>query len=82
MDEAGTQVYRAYMLRLRRTDGTHPAWLASLQEVATGERYTFPSLDEMLVWLKEQIGERAEAQGTQRRSETGDAPRPGPMVNE
>jgi hypothetical protein len=62
MDEAGTQVYRAYMLRLRRTDGEHPAWRASLQEVATGERYTFPSLDEMLVWLKEQTGEGATGQ--------------------
>ena len=46
--------YRAYLLRLRRTDGTYPTWRASLDEVATGERHTFALLDEMFAWLREE----------------------------
>jgi hypothetical protein len=57
MGDTITNGYRAYMLRLRRTDGAQPAWRASLDEVATGERYVFATLDEMLAWLREETGE-------------------------
>ncbi len=44
--------YRAYMLRLRRTDGVHARWLASLDEVSTGERHTFASMEELVAYLR------------------------------
>lgn len=62
MDGALGQPYRAYMLRLRRTGDDHPVWRASLEEVVSGELTVFPSLDAMLVWLKEQIRENAAGQ--------------------
>lgn len=49
--------YRAYLLRLRRTGGIRPAWRASLEEVPTGERHSFGSLDEMADYLRAEIGE-------------------------
>jgi hypothetical protein len=46
--------YRAYMLRLRRAGGDQPTWRASLDEIATGERYVFTTVDELLTWLREE----------------------------
>jgi hypothetical protein len=66
MDEAVKQGYRAYMLRLRRTDGAHSAWRATLEEPTTGERHAFASLDEMTTWLREQTSEGAGNQAGQR----------------
>lgn len=54
MEEPG---YRAYLLRLRCTGDTRPAWRASLKVVATGVRHTFGSLDEMATFLRAEIGE-------------------------
>ncbi|NLD42268.1 MAG: hypothetical protein GX657_02110 [Chloroflexi bacterium] len=60
MDETGTRGYLAYMLRLRRTDGAHPAWRPSLEAVATGERHVFSTLEEMTDWLRAEVGEAAD----------------------
>jgi hypothetical protein len=49
------------MLRLRYADGAHARWRASLDEVATGERHTFPSLDELVAFLRGQLQSPPEA---------------------
>lgn len=66
MDDTGTRGYLAYMLRLRRTDGAHPAWRPSLEAVATGERHVFGTLDEMAEWLREQTGEAIETRDSKK----------------
>lgn len=70
MDDTGTRGYLAYMLRLRRTDGAHPAWRPSLEAVATGERHVFGTLDEMAEWLRAKVGEE-KARGSDDEEKTG-----------
>lgn len=69
MGDAAGSGYRAYMLRLRRTADAQPAWRASLEEVASGERYTFLSLDALLAWLRERTGEKIESLDSQKEEE-------------
>ena len=46
----------AYLLRLWRVDnGTEAIWRASLQDVRTGERLSFPGLDQALAYLRQQL---------------------------
>ena len=46
--------YMAYLLRLwRARDGERPGWRASLENVRTGERRGFRSVEELLAFIKE-----------------------------
>lgn len=52
--------YLAYMLRLWQVKGEGKLlWRASLEDVRTGERRGFASLEELLTYLREETG-RAE----------------------
>ena len=54
----------AYLLRLWRiTDGDEQVWRASLQDVRTGERLGFPSLDDAVGYVRAQIGAQSNAAG-------------------
>jgi hypothetical protein len=47
--------YRAYLLRLWRTDASDAAvWRASLEDSRTGERIGFASLEQLFAFLMEQ----------------------------
>jgi hypothetical protein len=46
--------YRSYLLRLWQTgDEGEIAWRAALEDVQTGERLGFPSLDALVAYLRE-----------------------------
>lgn len=50
--------YLSFLLRLWRSEpGKNAEWRASLQDTRTGQRIGFPSLDEMIVYLKGKMGE-------------------------
>ena len=48
--------YRAYLLRVWQVlgDDEVPAWRASLEDVQTGERHGFGSLEQLLAFLLEE----------------------------
>ena len=49
------QVYFSYLLRLWKAGtGQGAAWRASLEEIPTGERRDFASLDDLVGYLREQ----------------------------
>jgi len=49
--------YLAYMLRLWQAKGEgEPLWRASLEDVRTGERRGFASLEELFAYLKDETG--------------------------
>ena len=58
-DEPGR--YLAYMLRLWQVDGELPVWRASLEDVRTGEKYGFGSLELLFRFLTEQVRSKPEA---------------------
>jgi hypothetical protein len=47
--------YRAYLLRLWRVQDDVEKWRAQLEEVGTGERHGFGSMEELIAFL-EQLG--------------------------
>jgi len=52
--DAGSAVYRSYLLRLWRDDAAGAPWRAMLESVtAHGERYHFPSLHCMFAFLED-----------------------------
>jgi len=54
----GERNYLAYLLRLWRTGpGKSAEWRASLQDPHTGQRIEFASLDDVVVFLKQWMGE-------------------------
>jgi hypothetical protein len=56
--------YVSYILRLWRERGGQMSWWrASLQDPRTGERVGFAHLDELVVFLREQIGLVQPAEG-------------------
>jgi hypothetical protein len=69
MDRVVGQSYRAFMLRLRRSEGVPPKWPVTLEEVANGQKYALGSLDETVAWLREAIGEPVQGSETRYRSE-------------
>ena len=53
--------YRTYVLRLWRMRGAGAAgWRASLASPDTGQRHGFSSLDDLLVFLRQETGGRSE----------------------
>jgi hypothetical protein len=51
-------LYRSYLIRLwRRGAERAPAWTVALEDVRTGERRGFASLEEALSFLGAQLGE-------------------------
>ena len=58
--------YRAYMLRLWQVQTDRGlSWRASLQEVATGGRRAFASLDGLIAYLREQTTATPPAEGAE-----------------
>ena len=57
--------YVSHLLRLWRGSGAKAVWRASLENVFTGERVSFASLDELFDFLRGQTGEGANARGVQ-----------------
>jgi hypothetical protein len=54
--------YASYLLRLRCVStGGGRTWTASLQSTATGEDRSFPSLDALAQFLKEQLAEEEQS---------------------
>ena len=52
------QDYLAYLLRLWRAGlGESAVWRASLQDPLTGQRMGFASLDDVVAFLKQKMGE-------------------------
>jgi len=67
----GERDYQAYLLRLWRAgSGESARWHASLQEAHKGQRMEFASLDDLVAFLKQRMGE--EKPGTVEKTE-GDA---------
>ena len=52
-----TDVYRAYMLRMWRTEEDGHNWRALLEEVETGKRHGFANLEELFEFLESLGGE-------------------------
>ena len=53
--------YIAYLLRLwREKGGVSTRWRASLQDPHSGERIGFASLEELIVYLRREMGELLE----------------------
>lgn len=48
--------YISYLLRIWRSNGDETAWRASLQNPHTGERIGFAGIDELCIFLRQQIG--------------------------
>ena len=66
------QVYFSYLLRLWQVGtGQGAAWRASLEEIPTGERRAFASMDDLVGYLRERMrpcpppGEAATRAGSQ-----------------
>lgn len=58
--------YRTYVLRLWRMRGEGAAgWRASLASPDTGQRHGFSSLDDLLVFLRQEIGAGSGAEGSE-----------------
>ena len=58
LNGAGEQAnYASHLLRLWRGSGAKAVWRASLENVFTGERVSFASLDELFDFLRGQTGE-------------------------
>jgi hypothetical protein len=57
--------YASYLLRLRcvSTSGRR-AWTASLQSTATGEDRSFPTVDALAQYLKEQLAEEEQSENS------------------
>ena len=54
----GEQDYLAYLLRLWRIGkGEDARWRASLQDPHTGQRMEFASLDDVVAFLKQRMGD-------------------------
>lgn len=65
MDE--TQIF-SFLLRVWRAgDGEQPDWRASVEDIRTGERRGFASLEELFAFIQNLTGEKAGDQKTQRR---------------
>ena len=47
--------YFSYLLRLWQAGGQEAAWRASLEEISTGERSAFASLEDWFSYLREQM---------------------------
>lgn len=45
--------YRSYLLRLWRADALDQCWRASLEDLRTGERFGFESLEHLFTFLME-----------------------------
>jgi hypothetical protein len=69
-------VYLSYLLRLWRVDDTDEsgeemaAWRASLQSAHSSERQTFASLDDVVGYLREQMGESVNLSADERHSQS------------
>jgi hypothetical protein len=62
-----TRLY-SFLLRVWRAgDGEQPQWRASLEDIRTGERRGFASLEELCAFIQNLTGEKAGNQQTQRR---------------
>jgi hypothetical protein len=60
--------YLSYVLRLFRVDDEErPAWRISLQSSLTGEREGFASLDDLIGFLRREMGMTSDAAGEGRR---------------
>ena len=59
--EDGSGRYLAYMLRLWQVNGQSPVWRASLEDVRTGERYGFGSLESLFRFITERASSKPEA---------------------
>jgi hypothetical protein len=57
--------YLSYLLRLWRNSEERFAWRASLTSPDTGERVGFASLDDLVRFLRRQIGQASDANGDQ-----------------
>jgi hypothetical protein len=54
----GQECYLSYLLRLwQATSGGKPVWRASLEDAHTSKRTGFACLDDLVTFLREQIGE-------------------------
>jgi len=51
----GKKKYRAYLLRLWRSETLDQGWRASLEDPHTGERIGFASLEQLFAFLMEQV---------------------------
>jgi hypothetical protein len=68
--------YFSYLLRLWQAGtGQGAAWRASLEEIPTGERRAFASLDDLFAYLREQT--RASPPPEEGRAGEGSQPGPG-----
>ena len=57
--------YASYLLRLRCVStGGRRAWTASLQSTATGEDRSFPTVDALAQYLKEQLAEEDQSENS------------------
>ncbi len=55
--------YASYLLRLRCVStGGRRAWTASLHSTATGEERSFPGIDALAQYLKEQLTEEEQSE--------------------
>jgi hypothetical protein len=66
------QGYLSYLLRIWRAGGEGPAWRASLDDVTTGERRAFGSLEGLFAFLRERAA-AAEATGPDEDGSAGPA---------
>ena len=69
-DAGGTpSMYLSFLLRLWR-ESEHGAWRASLEDVITGERHSFPNLASLFAFLEAECRRMA----TQRREDLDEHP--------
>ncbi len=53
----GTQLYKAFLIRLQRDDD-HPHWRATIENVHTGERLRFADQNQMLRYLLNDLADK------------------------
>lgn len=53
-EASGRAGYLSYLLRLWRVDEAQAGWRASLHDPRTGERLGFASLDDLVVYLRQE----------------------------
>ena len=62
-DDSGAR-YASYLLRLRLMGNRDQAnWIASVENTATGNRRSFPSVEALAAFLLAEFGERRSASG-------------------
>ncbi len=64
-----TRSYMAFLLRLWQTQNGEDGWRACLQDVHTGERKGFTSIDDLFIFLREKIDAAGVARDKQKPSQ-------------